>query len=144
MSAKFDDRRKDGTGCELNPFLNLEAPDKHQLTQQDSESKESDQPHYETLAEFTKENFIKYQADGVTESANVGAHEDEEEDTADFEDSKGQHYENNDDCDEEEQSDDDKPVAPTNVNGSAFFTRDYRVLAKANYGSKNHGDVILK
>ena len=80
MSAKFDDRRKDGTDCELNPFLNLEGTDKHQLTQQDSESKESDQPpQYETLAEFTKENFIKYQADGVTESANVGAHEDEED-----------------------------------------------------------------
>ena len=30
--------------------------------------------------------------------------------------------------------DPDKPVAPVNVNGSAFFSRDYRVLEKATYG----------
>lgn len=66
-SARFDHRRKKSNGDDLNPFLSVaNASEKHGLTQQDStESQENDQhQRYESLAEFTKENLIKYSADG--------------------------------------------------------------------------------
>ena len=64
-----------------------------------------------------------------------GHNEDDHEETADFDDVKRSL--NEEDEVGEESLDPDKPIAPVNVNGSAFFSRDFRVLEKATYGNQD-------
>ena len=102
-----------------NPFIARDSA----TVQSTTESNETPQPQYETLAEFTKENLIKYQADGVTDSAPG-------ENTADFDNSEEdmERARAEEDGQSVGENDSDRPPEVTNVNGSAFFTRDYRVL----------------
>ena len=67
--------------------------------------------------------MIKYQADGVTDSAPG-------ENTADFDNSEEdmERARAEEDGQSVGENDSDRPPEVTNVNGSAFFTRDYRVL----------------
>ncbi len=44
---------------------------------------------------------------------------------------------------EEESVDPDRPTVAKNVNGSGFFSRDWRVLKNANYGNIDQGNMIL-
>ena len=71
------------------------------------------------------------------------------ENTADFDDIKARLINTTMMSDENESNqvtiDSDKPVIPYNVNGSGFFSRDFRVLQNATYGTvPDHGLLILK
>jgi len=78
-SARSNHRRTGSIG--ENPFTSGGMT----VTSQSPESEVTPQATYETLAEFTKENIIKYQEDGKTVSGTDGV--DEENNTADFENS---------------------------------------------------------
>ena len=58
------------------------------VTSQSPESPVTPEATYETLAEFTKENIIKYQEDGKTVSGTDGVDENENN-TCDFGNSQG-------------------------------------------------------
>jgi len=87
-------------------------------------------PVYENLAEFTKDNLINYEADGKTISQ---AEEINQENTCGFDSQVNEQILH--DLDQPEDSEEeDRPREVTNVNGSAFFSRDFRVMKNATYG----------
>lgn len=98
-------------------------------------------PGYENLADFTKDNIISYEADGKTISAMEEFHQ---ENTCGFDSVNNEQDLNYLDRPDEIEEEDDRPREVTNVNGSAFFSRDFRVLKNATYGHQaNQGDMIL-
>ena len=107
---------------------------------------------YTTLESFTKEVNPAITVDKLESS---GEEEEKEkleesgENTADFDDIKARLINTTMMSDENESNqvtiDSDKPVIPYNVNGSGFFSRDFRVLQNATYGTvPDHGLLILK
>ena len=107
---------------------------------------------YTTLESFTKEVNPAITVDKLESSGEKEAKEklqESAENTADFDDIKARLI-NTTMLSEENESnqvtiDSDKPVIPYNVNGSGFFSRDFRVLQNATYGTvPDHGLLILK
>ena len=141
-SARSHHRRHQSIG--ENPFLTTGAKAGTTVggsnEDQSPESQKTPQNQYETLAEFTKENLINYQEDGKTISGTDGVVENEN--TADFDNFK-QGVEVGAEELSLEEEDGDKPPDVKNVNGYAFFTRDFRVLKNANYGNRDQSDMIL-
>ena len=106
---------------------------------------------YTTLESFTKEvnpapTVEKLDSSGEEEEMEKA--EQSGENTADFDDIKARLMTTLQ-SDEHESNqmtiDSDKPVIPYNVNGSGFFSRDFRVLQNATYGTvPDHGLMLLK
>lgn len=132
MTARESSRRESKLSDE-NPF----ADQKRILTQQSEDSQQlTPRDEYDNLAEFTKENLITYQADGKTESA-FNAN-DYNEPTADFDNDNSKQSEDEDDRKQANlDNSEDRPPVPRNVNGSGFFSRDFRILKDATYGNAN-------
>ena len=107
---------------------------------------------YTTLESFTKEVNPAITVDKLESSREEDEKEKLEEsgeNTADFDDIKARLINTTMMSDENESNqvtiDSDKPVIPYNVNGSGFFSRDFRVLQNATYGTvPDHGLLILK
>ena len=131
-------------GVSENPF---NVAKERILTQQSEDESQNNTPRreaeYDNLAEFTQDNLINYQPDGKTESA-YDKDQIDGEPTADFENSEDNKSEEQDGPGVNQEESSDKPPEASNVNGSAFFSRDFRVLNNATYGNPDQADMILK
>ena len=99
---------------------------------------------YQNLAQFTKDNLINYEPDGVTISADVEVNQ---EDTCNFQGSQKSledspdEYVNHNESEDELQTPDD---IHQNAKDSGFFTRDFRVLKTATYGTPDPAIMLMK